>query len=138
MYIVINDKYGGFGLSIKGLYHYCLKKYGQAYLYKSDTESNLAYQVPYSDNITGIHTIQYYVSPEDHKDGVDINTIPCVSHWDMERNDPALVATVRELGEEANDEYARLKVVEIPDDVNWYIEEYDGMETIHEKHRSWS
>jgi hypothetical protein len=28
-------------------------------------------------------------------------------------------------------------VVEIPDDVNWQVEEYDGMEHIAEKHRTW-
>jgi len=27
--------------------------------------------------------------------------------------------------------------VEVPDDVVWTIENYDGMETIHEKHRTW-
>ena len=27
---------------------------------------------------------------------------------------------------------------EIPDDVEWEIDDYDGIETIHEVHRSWS
>jgi len=30
-----------------------------------------------------------------------------------------------------------LKIVEIPDDVDWYIYDYDGMEQIHENHRIW-
>lgn len=33
--------------------------------------------------------------------------------------------------------YAELKVVEIPDDVKWTIEEYDGWEHVAEKHRVW-
>lgn len=53
------------------------------------------------------------------------------------RNDPILVKVVETLGEEANDEYSSLKVVEIPDDVDFYIDDYDGMETIEECHRSW-
>jgi hypothetical protein len=28
--------------------------------------------------------------------------------------------------------------VDIPDDVNWYIEEYDGNEHVAERHRTWS
>ena len=31
-----------------------------------------------------------------------------------------------------------LKVVEIPDDVEWEIEEYDGNEWVSEVHRCWS
>jgi hypothetical protein len=45
---------------------------------------------------------------------------------------------VQELGEAANGQYAKLKVVTIPDDVEWTIEEYDGMEWIAEAHRTWS
>lgn len=138
MEIVINKCYGGFGLSIKGLYRYCEKKYGQAYVYKSDgTERGMGTQVPYSDNIKS--TLDYYISPEDHKGSVDLNDMIWIAYWDIKRNDPALVATVRELGDEANGKYARLEIVEIPDDVgdNWHIDEYDGMETIHENHRSW-
>jgi len=27
--------------------------------------------------------------------------------------------------------------VEVPDDVDWYVEEYDGLEHIAERHRTW-
>ncbi len=54
-----------------------------------------------------------------------------------ERTDPLLVEAVEVLGEKANGQYASLRVVEIPDDVEWYIHNYDGIESIHEKHRSW-
>lgn len=33
---------------------------------------------------------------------------------------------------------ADLKIVEIPDDVEWVIEEYDGIEYVSEVHRTWS
>ena len=29
------------------------------------------------------------------------------------------------------------KIIEIPDDIEWEIDNYDGIESIHEKHRSW-
>ena len=56
---------------------------------------------------------------------------------DYFRTDAKLVECVETLGEEANGRYAELKVVEIPDDVEWEIDYYDGVETIHEVHRSW-
>lgn len=57
---------------------------------------------------------------------------------DIKRNDPILIQIVEELGEAANGSYARLKAVEIPDDVEWTIKEYDGDEWIAEKHRTWN
>jgi hypothetical protein len=61
-------------------------------------------------------------------------------HWydkDIPRDDPVLVTLVRELGQAAHGEYARLKVVRIPADVTWQIEDYDGKEWISEQHRTW-
>ena len=49
----------------------------------------------------------------------------------------ALVECVETLGEKANDWASNLKILEVPDDVGWYISEYDGWETVEEKHRSW-
>lgn len=57
--------------------------------------------------------------------------------WE-DRADPLLVAVVEELGsDQASGCYAKLRVIEIPDGVEWEIEEYDGMEWVAEKHRTW-
>ena len=56
---------------------------------------------------------------------------------DIARDDPVLVAIVRELGADANGNYADLKIVEVPYGVEWQIEEYDGVEWVAEKHRTW-
>jgi hypothetical protein len=53
------------------------------------------------------------------------------------RDDPALVQVVEELGAKSSGEFAKLHVVEIPEDVQWEIEEYDGKEHIAEIHRTW-
>lgn len=58
-------------------------------------------------------------------------------YWDISRDDPVLVELVEKLGDKAGHQYANLKVVDIPDDVDWYIEEYDGLEWVAEKHRTW-
>lgn len=59
-------------------------------------------------------------------------------YYDIERNDADLVKVVEVLGDDVNDLTSKLEVVEIPDDVKYQIEEYDGYESIHEKHRRWS
>ena len=69
-------------------------------------------------------------------DGIEDND-HYFSTSDIARDDPHLVAVVTELGEAANDHHSQLKIVEIPDDVEWEIGEYDGLEWIAEKHRTW-
>jgi hypothetical protein len=56
---------------------------------------------------------------------------------DIPRTDPGLVAVVEELGQDAAGSLCHLRVVEIPNDVEWNIEEYDGLEWVAEKHRTW-
>jgi hypothetical protein len=57
---------------------------------------------------------------------------------DIPRDDAALVQVVEEMGSTANGSFAILKIVEIPNDVNWYIEDYDGNEWVAERHRTWN
>ena len=57
---------------------------------------------------------------------------------DIPRNDLVLVWVVEHLGEKANGWAAELDIVEIPEDVDWYVEEYDGVEHVAERHRTWS
>jgi hypothetical protein len=58
--------------------------------------------------------------------------------YDYGRDDQDLVKAVEELGEAASGKCAKLKVIEIPDGIEWEIDDYDGMESVHEKHSSWS
>ena len=53
------------------------------------------------------------------------------------RTDPKLIECVETLGHKADGYFAKLKVVEIPDDVEWEINDYDGIESVHEVHRVW-
>ena len=63
-------------------------------------------------------------------------TDPNFYYYDIPRDCSVLVEMV-ERGD-VDGVYSDLKVVEIPDDVNWYIEEYDGLEHVAERHRTWS
>jgi hypothetical protein len=56
---------------------------------------------------------------------------------DIDRADPILIEVLELLGDEANTRFSKLKIVEIPDGVEWEIAEYDGYEHVGEKHRKW-
>jgi len=92
-YIVINDCYGGFGLSDRAMLEY----------------KKLA--------------------------GIDD---PIFNDRDIPRDDPYLLKIVRELGMSANGPHSNLKIVEVPGDVKWIVQDYDGAEWVAEEHRTWS
>ena len=56
---------------------------------------------------------------------------------DIPRDDPRLIQVIEELGERASGKYSVLKIVEIPDGVEWEIQENLGYEWVAEKHRIW-
>ena len=58
-------------------------------------------------------------------------------YWDLARNNATLVQIVEQLGDKAAGHYSSLKIIEIPDGVEWHIHEYDGMEHVAENHRTW-
>ena len=111
MKIVINRDYGGFGLSDDAIRMYLAKK-------------NLVWE----EESGAFNMTIFWLDRANEK-----------LFWenDLERNDPALVEVVERLGKDANGRYASLKVVEIPKNVNWEIQENDGMEWISEVHRTW-
>ena len=53
------------------------------------------------------------------------------------RDDLKLAQVVEELGEAANGHCAELRVITIPDDVQWEISSVGGVEHISEVHRTW-
>jgi hypothetical protein len=114
--VVINTCHGGFGLS--GLAR-------DRFLEQSKTQYTLVEREDrYSQDAYGP-----YIKLNDG------------SNWTegyIERDDPILVKIIEELGTVANGPHSKLKVVEIPADVKWEIDEYDGREWIAEVHRTWS
>lgn len=117
--IVINSDFGGFSLSDKAMERYLELK--DIKWVKEETE--------YGSTLYFHHG---YIKDDEDEDKWHI------SEYNFERDDPALVQVVEELGVDANGTYANLKIVEIPDDIEWHIHEYDGIESVHEKHRVWS
>lgn len=135
--IVINRCFGGFGLSHEGVMHYAKLKGIEVYAYH-DAPNN--YHGAYGDRPMmagpGKDLFTHYATKPDLKTAADLNGC-CFNETNILRDDPDLVRTVEELGEQADGDCAELKVVEIPDDAQWEIAEYDGNEHIAECHQTW-
>ena len=60
-----------------------------------------------------------------------------IAFYHVERTNPILVTMIEENSELFSGSHASLKVVTIPDDVQWHIHDYDGQEHVAENHRTW-
>lgn len=144
MKIVINKCFGGFGLSPEAVLKYAqLEGFDLfAYINSRTQKGALSFNTyekvnPLSNKESDlfIHWLKKDMGAT--CSGKQINSNNYFSERDINRNDRNLVLTIEELGEKANTRYSQLRVIEIPDDIEWEIDEYDGIESIHEKHRSW-
>lgn len=144
MKVVINACFGGFSLSHEGVMKYAELKGIKLYPWLDDSvrkifEVDTVKQALKKEGmIPLIHYATVPVADEaDYNkkkgDSEDIYWSDC----DMKRDDPTLIQVIEELKEKAAGRCAELKIVEIPDDVEWQVEEYDGYEHIAEKHRTW-
>ena len=58
-------------------------------------------------------------------------------HKEEMRTNTTLVKVIEELGEKANGWAAKLRVIDLPEGIEYEIDDYDGIETVRELHRSW-
>ena len=136
MKIVINTYYGGFGLSEKAMKEYFQLK-GWPFYVEEKSLFNTYWKVPLSERVQEIDwnnaTMEERIAYNEK-----YSEQTCYEQ-DIERTDPDLIRAIEIVGtEESSGKYASLKIVEIPDDVEWQIEEYDGSEWVAEKHRIWN
>lgn len=139
MKVVVNRRYGGFGLSQKAYERLIelgvpVKEYVKQ---ERDPETGLYLPQPLND---GEVIFDRRLGKRD-KISDTLAKLQGCHYWETwisdNRAHPLLIQVVEELGQDANGRFASLEVVEIPDDVEWQIREYDGSEEVEEKHRSW-
>lgn len=136
--VVINKCFGGFGLSEAAYRRYAEIKGLTLYVENGLYNIKHYYTVPPEKRPKKLadpwisHSLETRTAYNEAEAAVSLYA------QDIPRNDPALVQTVEELGSKASSNFADLAVVEIPDDVEWGIHEYDGLEHVEEIHRTWS
>lgn len=137
MKIVVNKCYGGFGLSPIAIKEYLKLKGKECFFYKEDYGNKIWNQVSLENasNYDSVLTMDYGKSFK-YDWGLVKNDY--FYYGNVERTDEDLVKVVETLGsEKASGRLSQLQIVEIPDNVVWELDEYDGIETVHEVHRSW-
>jgi len=117
--IVINVRYGGFGLS--ELAHEKLIEWGVPVRASRASEGHYSKDEVVLDlHLGGSGCSDRYGS------------------WlDDDRTHPFLIRLVEELGDKANGSSAELRIVNVPAGVKWQIEDYGGAECVAEEHRTW-
>jgi len=143
MKVVINIKHGGFGLSREAALRY-LELAGKKVWIEEDTRFGRGtlfetyWLVPPEERVRDCEDKWHSMSISERQAYNKAYGEQTFSPRDIPRNDDLLIRLVEEMGQEAGGRFASLKIVEIPDGVDWQIEEYDGAEWVAEKHRTWS
>ena len=136
MKLVVNRCFGGFGLSPLAQLEYLKLKGKECFFYIGGLrEPYKKIPIEAAKNEPIVH-----VTTNDIGDNPTSEEMNCEYYFcdrDIERNDADLVAVVEKLGDNANSQFAKLEIVEIPDGIDWEIDDYDGSETVAEKHRTW-
>lgn len=140
MKIAINTKHGGFGLSPKALTAYLKVKGKPCFFFEGELiDSKYVYtpiDIEHDDEVPYFYTPFTVPNPNDYIKTENSSDI-YIDEWEIPRNDPDLISIIEQMGSNANGRCAALKIVEIPDDVDWVVQEYDGLEWVAEKHRTW-
>lgn len=113
----MNRCFGGFGLSDEAL-DMLVDEYG----FTTTTYEDGEYADPDADIIDDDGRVMHHYSLIDDREAAT-------------RTRDELVEVVERLGEDANGQHAALEIVELPVDFEWVVTEYDGVETVREKHR---
>lgn len=136
--VILNKCHGGFEVSEEGYKLYAKKIGKKLFMYKPDWKNSKTSYKKIEKNY-GCLTYYFtrdlgdYVSKIDKKDWDENYLYLNKDH----REDPILIEVVEELGDKANSGHSNLKIVEIPDDLEYVIDDYDGIEKLHERVQEW-
>ena len=150
MKVVVNKCYGGFHLSAEAYFRVLDSMIKDnnwfIYTYEPDNRVSKFIEKPIVYTKASISDIDfgdsYIIVSKNYGDSFTDKELKeadkiYMEEYNIPRNNIHLVKVVEEMGQDAYGKYSKLEVIDIPDDIEWEISEYDGWETIEEKHRSW-
>lgn len=128
--IILNKCYGGFDLSKQAYELYAKKKGLELFTYSPEVD-NGDFIYKYSN---GEDWVTMYFT-KDFGNNVKISNEDCekycLSLGSEKREDETLIEVIEELRKETSGRFGNLKVVKIPDDAFYVIDEYDGFEVLY-------
>jgi len=156
MKIVINKCFGGYSLSRKAIARMAELNGKKAYFFthsysdskvmytpspKSDSSPDLfftAFDVPNPNEVFTSNKTENEMTAKERDAADALYTQHYLDSRPENRSDPVMIQVIEELGEEeASGGCAKLRIVNVPDGVEFEISEYDGLEHITETHRTW-
>ena len=131
--VIYNSCYGGFGLSKEAIQRYWEIKGQQIWIEDDEKYPSFGiwtvWLVPPEERLKPKNAEEFNSMSMDER--VAYNKAYSAQTWyygHVERHDPALVQVVEEMGDEANGEYAELRIAEVSGP--YRIDEYDGFESV--------
>lgn len=135
--VILNKCYGGFQVSDKAYQLYAKKKGLELFKYDMEFRDKRFF---YKKSTKQDNLFSTYFTKDFGEGGEISNEDYKRYHLYLKtenREDPILIEVVEELGKEASDSCGNLIVVEIPKDLEYVIDDYDGIEILHEKVQEW-
>lgn len=153
MKIILNKCFGGFGISSKAYKLYSEKKRIKLYPYIEDNSNYISKReiifnkADWNFEALDKELLVHYFTKdlgdsiiENSENETEFNKLYSKYNLYIDteyRTDPILIEVVEELKADANNRFSNLCVVEIPDNLNYVIDDYDGKETLHEYVKTW-
>lgn len=153
--VVINNCFGGFGLSPLATKMYAEAHGKPCYFFKLEYKNNKGiYHQVSIDECKGLFWSAFNIQNPESFAGhperwAEMTSEEKTAHnkayseaslyyRHISREDPILIKIIEEIGSKAaSGSCSSLEIIEVPDDIDYEISEYDGNERIAEKHRTW-
>lgn len=123
MKVVINRCHGGFGISDEACQWLIDNKGWTVTVYENGNYKNPDADLVRADTAGYDFSEKYHLVSDEDEQSL--------------RSNKDLIEVVETLGRKASAKLAALGIVEIPDNVDWEIGEYDGVEWVQETHQRW-